>query len=580
MSGRHANAIFWLMISCTGLAAALAEGNDQPSNDGDRLVAAVKVLRAASPQPAMAMTAQMATAAEARPTTPGGKLPQYQLGHLNRSALDAADPTKPGLRLLLALPNAPILVEADITINGKPYLMAREERVQDLLKFVADPEQHRDSQRTLKERATELLSNITQAAAEKITAGGSDDESSDEPASAEEKTTNSERGDLTEAAAVAEVPEYVEPASVYERIERYMAATEERPTSSELRWLLTDWIDGPPVLLLNDNYQRFRADQSPVFDVLDRDRNKIVSKEEIGLAVPSFNECDLNRDGLIEYGELADASKDPRDQSRHAGHGKLTFLLPNADSASGVYERLAHRYSKSPEDELSLPRFDPNKNGKFDSDEIEDLNGRTPDVRLRVSFYTLRPTRSQIELVAVAEEFSSVAFQPTVMSNSITLPVDGTTVDFSAVQSSHSDQISVGAVDDGYPMLPVVDPNGDGRFTIRELRSLRDKLIEFDTDQDGTLTEDETRSTIRVCFGLGPTAHAELSTLRNMVPPDAPPPKSGPDWFARMDKNKDGDLTREEFLGTDEHFNRADADDDKLVSPNEAEAYDLELKNE
>ena len=35
-----------------------------------------------------------------------------------------------------------------------------------------------------------------------------------------------------------------------------------------------------------------------------------------------------------------------------------------------------------------------------------------------------------------------------------------------------SDQISIGAVNDGYPMLPDLDPNDDGRLTVRELRGV------------------------------------------------------------------------------------------------------------
>ena len=39
-----------------------------------------------------------------------------------------------------------------------------------------------------------------------------------------------------------------------------------------------------------------------------------------------------------------------------------------------------------------------------------------------------------------------------------------------------------------------------------------------------------------------------------------------------MDTNRDGDLSRREFLGSDEDFKKLDADADGLISAKEAEA--------
>ena len=38
-----------------------------------------------------------------------------------------------------------------------------------------------------------------------------------------------------------------------------------------------------------------------------------------------------------------------------------------------------------------------------------------------------------------------------------------------------------------------------------------------------------------------------------------------------MDRNGDGDVSRREFLGTDEEFRRLDADGDGLISAEEAD---------
>ena len=50
-------------------------------------------------------------------------------------------------------------------------------------------------------------------------------------------------------------------------------------------------------------------------------------------------------------------------------------------------------------------------------------------------------------------------------------------------------------------------------------------------------------------------------------------PAAGPAWFRRMDRNRDGGVSRREFLGTREQFERLDqATATALVSPVEADA--------
>ena len=52
--------------------------------------------------------------------------------------------------------------------------------------------------------------------------------------------------------------------------------------------------------------------------------------------------------------------------------------------------------------------------------------------------------------------------------------------------------------------------------------------------------------------------------------PPRPRPAAGPSWFRKMDRNRDGDVSPREFLGTREQFDRLDRDHDGLLSPDEA----------
>ena len=64
--------------------------------------------------------------------------------------------------------------------------------------------------------------------------------------------------------------------------------------------------------------------------------------------------------------------------------------------------------------------------------------------------------------------------------------------------------------------------------------------------------------------------HSELAVLRNIQGTQKEPAVVGPGWFVQMDVNRDNDLTRKEFPGTDAQFKELDTDDDELISATEA----------
>jgi hypothetical protein len=106
----------------------------------------------------------------------------------------------------------------------------------------------------------------------------------------------------------------------------------------------------------------------------------------------------------------------------------------------------------------------------------------------------------------------------------------------------------------------------------------------YDRNGDGRIARDEVPQQFQLVVGEGPpTANVQNPNMPVVQPglPAPPPPAKparGPAWFRKMDVNGDGDVSPREWLGTKEEFKRIDKDGDGLISLEEAEAYDAEMR--
>jgi hypothetical protein len=130
-------------------------------------------------------------------------------------------------------------------------------------------------------------------------------------------------------------------------------------------------------------------------------------------------------------------------------------------------------------------------------------------------------------------------------------------------------------LDQGHNLFDILDVNGDRRLGQREFGIARTQLDVWDTNSDGQLTLGEVPQHFRLTvgpqapglFGLAVPATAAMATA---APGTAP--VSGPVWFRKMDRNRDGDVSRREFLGRQADFERLDRNGDGLIESREAEA--------
>jgi Ca2+-binding EF-hand superfamily protein len=136
---------------------------------------------------------------------------------------------------------------------------------------------------------------------------------------------------------------------------------------------------------------------------------------------------------------------------------------------------------------------------------------------------------------------------------------------FDLIEAGVRCRVVVTAVDRGRNLFDRFDANGDGRLDLAEL-----------TRGPGTpLGPDAVPASYRLAVGLGSVGDSFGPVPLGSVAKPKPVAKAviaGPRWFRAMDRNADGFVSANEFLGAPELFTRLDTDRDGRISPDEAVA--------
>jgi Ca2+-binding EF-hand superfamily protein len=131
--------------------------------------------------------------------------------------------------------------------------------------------------------------------------------------------------------------------------------------------------------------------------------------------------------------------------------------------------------------------------------------------------------------------------------------------------------------DQGRAIFRILDLDRDRRLGAREVMRTVDRVMTWDSDGDSRVSPDEIPYHFLVTIarsGLpGLTGGAAGNPAsQTMGAASYAGRAAGPEWFQKMDRNRDGDVSRREFLGLRDQFDRLDRDKDGLIDADEAGA--------
>jgi Ca2+-binding EF-hand superfamily protein len=301
----------------------------------------------------------------------------------------------------------------------------------------------------------------------------------------------------------------------------------------------------------------------------DRDRDGRLSttgaEHEINLPAPVVARLDRSSDGALQPNELGKFCDRPADLELSLAMGRPPARA-RSRSRSTSTSAGEFRVRKTLQDGYEL------KLGEANVDIIR--NNRDPRQADLVEMRTYdRDANGYLDLTeAGANNIGKSAFAA--MDNDGNGKVfKGELTSFMTRQNAAAAaRLQLQVKDLGQDLFSVLDIDMDGVLSARELRSAARVLDTDDKNGDGALAGDEVPARVGLELVRGVDERTDAETLVAHRATRSQANTSGPLWYRKMDRNNDGDISPQEFIGPLSAFQKLDTNGDSLVDREEAEA--------
>jgi Ca2+-binding EF-hand superfamily protein len=302
-------------------------------------------------------------------------------------------------------------------------------------------------------------------------------------------------------------------------------------------------------------------------------RATALNRRQFGADEAAFKALDVDGNGLLDTTELAAWLRRPPDADLTLtyGPGRHTLSLANAGVAAKAF-RSEPGGAVAGETTGALFRFD--SPGDVDAEAA----WKTAATQLRERFKQLTKGKDAVSR-------SDVESQPAVLALFDLADRTGhgrvgeAEVDaaLGALAALVTCRVEIRFLDQGNGLFELLDRNGDGQLSPRELVEAPTVLRPF-ADATGRVGPEnlKRRFVVRAAVGGIPAVVAPASGMPGAIASNKASSEGVPAWFTKMDRNGDGDVSLREFLGPLELFRKLDRDGDGLISPEEARLANLE----
>ena len=451
----------------------------------------------------------------------------------------------------LQTPLKTIRIRCETTINGKPFRAAREKTIDEYL----DIAQKAIAEAVEKEIATvqqETSAVIDSAEAKEVETEKSEvkKEADGETEGKTEEEPEEEPENKVASPRVALPSPYVASPN-RTRLAKYARSRGDLLTRYELRRRLADISGGPALLRTADDFGGQRHQTMTLFAFLDTDQDGVISQAENSDAVDALAGCDLNSNGTVDLNELQ-RRLNSKSAKRAVSSTNISWQSWDANQ-SGDVEDLSLQVSFNDDADKSNLKI-----GGSEFDESWDL--------VKVDALKANSQEPPCSSVLLSHPKVSVVLSAAQPANNV---------------KEEFNQVSIAIALEANALFRALDRDGDWRLSKIERRSCQEVIASLDLDSNGTLEASELPILMRVCIGRGASAHTTLLEAVSIVNQSdradlAKRKNLAPQWFVSMDEDGDLNLTREEFLGNRESFNKIDTDENERLSVEEVLATKLE----
>ena len=388
-------------------------------------------------------------------------------------------------------------------------------------------------------------------------------------------------------------------AGMYEKLRSLDENEDEIITPKELTNGIGVGTAPRPALLPENGLQRVQPGQTGglvkgLLAKYDRNKDGKLSRKEIGLGEAAFSRLDADKDGFLGPAELGAYLADEPDfvlrlqlGAPTAGKGilgrmGLGTVIPVGPRLTLVNEKtidpaLGKKYRRGPDDSLVVQLGDTKMLLQIYH---EPENGRPPRNGAKESYLNLYDIKAGKKGHVTRADLAEPAY-PLLLSifSQADKDADGKLtrveiinwLDFMATASDMG--LTLLSHDLGRSLFEVLDADGDGGLSVREMRTAWKRLGPL--AKGGALGHDDLPRTMYLAIKWGGGMGFGSIPVAG-VPTRGRP--GTPVWFRKMDRNNDGDVSRKEWLGTDEDFAAIDTDGDGLISVDEALAFEAKKK--